>query len=75
MCLSHSPTLPCLPLSQAFAGDTLHVGPGSGGLDHDIPHCLSRAVDESQTAQITQQYVDSCMRTEYSDMEGCIELG
>ncbi|ORY68518.1 uncharacterized protein BCR38DRAFT_133793 [Pseudomassariella vexata] len=54
-----------------FTG-TLHLGPGSDNVDH----CLSRAVDESLTAQCNQGFVDTCnSRTNFHDMASCAELG
>ncbi|KAI8631784.1 Di-copper centre-containing protein [Xylariaceae sp. FL1651] len=58
--------------SGAFAGTTLHVGPGSANQDH----CLSRAVDESQTAQCNSDFTNSCLsRGAYDDFRNCFELG
>ncbi|TPX12366.1 uncharacterized protein E0L32_007013 [Thyridium curvatum] len=56
----------------AFAGLTLHIGPGGGQSDH----CLARALDESQTAQCNREFVDSCnSHDNYADMESCAEMG
>lgn len=56
----------------AFADTTLHIGPGSGQSDH----CLSRAVDESATAQCSKDFENYCMsRTNYPDFESCWEYG
>ncbi|KAI0167700.1 hypothetical protein BJ166DRAFT_239350 [Pestalotiopsis sp. NC0098] len=56
----------------AFANHVCHIGPGTGNTDH----CLSRAVDESLTAQSNQDFVNTCnSRTNYPDMENCAELG
>ncbi|KAI0814263.1 hypothetical protein GGR55DRAFT_501893 [Xylaria sp. FL0064] len=58
--------------SGEFAGDILHVGPGTGNTDH----CLSRAVDESQTAQCNQDFTNSCLSMgTYDDFRDCFELG
>ncbi|KAI0529892.1 hypothetical protein GGR58DRAFT_281174 [Xylaria digitata] len=58
--------------SGAFAGTTLHVGPGSGNTDH----CLSRAVDESQTAQCNKDFTNSCLSMKsYEEFRDCFELG
>ncbi|KAI0148622.1 Di-copper centre-containing protein [Xylariaceae sp. FL1272] len=58
--------------SGAFAGTTLHVGPGTANSDH----CLSRGVDESQTAQASDDYTNSCLsQGDYDDFRGCFELG
>ncbi|KAH6653465.1 hypothetical protein BKA67DRAFT_537140 [Truncatella angustata] len=55
-----------------FANAVAHIGPGSGFQDH----CLSRAVDESLTAQCNKNFVNICnSRDNYSDMENCAELG
>ena len=58
--------------SQAFAGRSLNIGPDN----NNRRHCLSRAVDESQTAQVNQNFVDYCnnMGT-YPEMEACNERG
>ena len=57
---------------QAFAGRSLNVGPA----DTNTRHCLARAVDESQTSQVNQNFVDYCngMGT-YPEMEACSERG
>lgn len=39
----------------AFAGVTMHVGPGGGFSDH----CLSRAVDETLTKEVSQATIDT----------------
>ncbi|KAK8029819.1 Di-copper centre-containing protein [Apiospora rasikravindrae] len=55
-----------------FAGTTLHIGPGG---DHQ-PHCLSRAVDESGTAQVNKDYENACLsRSTYTDFAQCWEKG
>jgi tyrosinase len=57
---------------QAFANTVCHIGPGTGSSDH----CLSRAVDESLTAESNADFVNTCnSRTSYPDMENCAELG
>jgi tyrosinase len=63
---------PVCIVSGAFAGLTCNIGPGSS----NTPHCLSRAVDESLTAQCNSGFVSTCNgRTDYADMESCSELG
>jgi tyrosinase len=63
---------PVCIISGAFAGMTCNIGPGSS----NIPHCLSRAVDESQTGECNAGFVNMCnSRTSYSDMESCSEGG
>ncbi|KAI1292980.1 hypothetical protein F5Y03DRAFT_14985 [Xylaria venustula] len=58
--------------SGEFSGDILHVGPGTGNTDH----CLSRAVDESQTAQCNQDFTNNCLSMgSYDDFRDCFELG
>ncbi|KAI0514703.1 hypothetical protein F5B22DRAFT_228073 [Xylaria bambusicola] len=58
--------------SGEFAGTTLHVGPGTGNSDH----CLSRAVDESQTAQCNNDFTNSCLAMgSYDEFRDCFELG
>lgn len=55
-----------------FAGTTLHIGPGSG----NVNHCLARSVDESLTAQCNSGFVNTCnSRTSYADMASCAEGG
>lgn len=49
-----------------------HIGPGTGFEDH----CLSRAVNETLTAQCNEDFVNTCnARPNYRDMENCAELG
>jgi tyrosinase len=63
---------PVCIVSGAFAGLTCHIGPGSG----NTPHCLSRAVDESLTAQCNSGFVNTCnSRGDYASMESCLEGG
>ncbi|KAI1757511.1 hypothetical protein F4782DRAFT_546646 [Xylaria castorea] len=58
--------------SGEFSGTTLHVGPGN----NNDNHCLSRAVDESQTAQCNQDFTNSCLAmTTYEEFRDCFELG
>ncbi|KAI0401901.1 Di-copper centre-containing protein [Xylaria palmicola] len=58
--------------SGEFGGTTLHVGPGNNNENH----CLSRAVDESQTAQCNQDFTNSCLAMKtYDDFRDCFELG
>ncbi|KAK8116733.1 Di-copper centre-containing protein [Apiospora kogelbergensis] len=55
-----------------FAGTTLHIGPGTGS----EPHCLSRAVDEKMTAEVTKEYEDICLsRSTFTDFARCWEQG
>ncbi|KAK8078928.1 Di-copper centre-containing protein [Apiospora phragmitis] len=55
-----------------FAGTTLHIGPGAGS----EPHCLSRAVDESMTAEVSKDYENTCLsRSTYTDFARCWEQG
>ncbi|EON97069.1 putative tyrosinase protein [Phaeoacremonium minimum UCRPA7] len=56
----------------AFGGLTLHIGPGGAFTDH----CLSRALDESLTAQSNSDFVSNCnSHSNYSEMESCAEMG
>ncbi|KAI1738260.1 Di-copper centre-containing protein [Xylaria scruposa] len=58
--------------SGEFAGTTLHVGPGNANENH----CLSRAVDESQTAQCNQDFTNTCLSMNtYEEFRDCFELG
>ncbi|KAI0458284.1 Di-copper centre-containing protein [Xylaria acuta] len=58
--------------SGEFAGTTLHVGPGNNNENH----CLSRAVDESQTAQCNKDFTNSCLSMKtYEEFRDCFELG
>ncbi|KAI1427744.1 hypothetical protein F5Y12DRAFT_150690 [Xylaria sp. FL1777] len=58
--------------SGEFAGTTLHVGPGTGNTDH----CISRALDESQTAQCNKDFTNSCLSmATYDEFRDCFELG
>jgi len=55
-----------------FAGLTCNIGPGTA----TTPHCLSRGVTESNTAQCSSSYISYCLqRTDYSDWESCMEYG
>jgi len=55
-----------------FGGIQLNLGPGSGRQRH----CLSRAIDESQTAQCNQNFVNYCNSfNNYNDMAACTEQG
>lgn len=55
-----------------FAGTTLHIGPGTGS----EPHCLSRAVDEKMTAEVTKEYEDICLSwSTFTDFARCWEQG
>ncbi|KAK9773473.1 hypothetical protein SCAR479_09805 [Seiridium cardinale] len=56
-----------------FAGLISNIGPGESTT---TPHCLSRAVDESDTAQCSTDYINYCNeRTSYADYESCLEYG
>ncbi|GAP90699.1 putative tyrosinase protein [Rosellinia necatrix] len=58
--------------SGEFAGTTLHVGPGNNNENH----CLSRAVDESQTAQCNKDFTNACLAMKtYDEFRDCFELG
>jgi tyrosinase len=58
--------------SGAFAGLTCNIGPGTS----NTPHCLTRAVDESLTAQCNSGFINTCnSRSSYADMESCSEGG
>ncbi|KAI0475366.1 Di-copper centre-containing protein [Xylariaceae sp. FL0804] len=58
--------------SGTFGNLTLHIGPGDGFTDH----CLSRAVNESLTAEVNSGFVSDCNSdTDYDTMRGCQELG
>ncbi|EEH10777.1 conserved hypothetical protein [Histoplasma capsulatum G186AR] len=55
-----------------FAGITCNIGPGLS----NRPHCLSRAVNEAQTAQCNNDFVIACnQRTNYAAMHSCAETG
>lgn len=55
-----------------FANLTCHIGPGQ---DNE-PHCLSRAVNETLTAQASESFVEYCAaRTEFGDFSSCAETG
>lgn len=59
-------------VSGEFAGTTLHVGPGN----NNVNHCLSRAVDETQTAQCNKDFTNSCLAmTTFDEFRDCFELG
>ncbi|KAI0196438.1 Di-copper centre-containing protein [Astrocystis sublimbata] len=59
-------------VSGEFSGTTLHVGPGQNNENH----CLSRAVDESQTAQCNKDFTNSCLSMKsYEEFRDCFELG
>lgn len=59
--------------SGTFAGIQLSVGPGTRT---NNPHCLSRAVDESLTAQCNQNFVNYCSSFgTYGQMAPCAEQG
>lgn len=55
-----------------FANLTCNIGPGS----QNIPHCLSRAGNETLTVQASEAYVDYCaVRTEFASFSSCAETG
>ena len=59
-------------LHQAFGNITLHIGPGDSFTDH----CLSRAVNETLTAQCNTDFVNYCNEnSDYADLEPCVEMG
>lgn len=56
-----------LTILQVFSNLTIHIGG---------ERCLSRAVDETATAQCSTDFVNSCnSNNQYSDMEHCSEFG
>ncbi|PBP24581.1 hypothetical protein BUE80_DR004392 [Diplocarpon rosae] len=58
--------------SGAFGAITLNIGPGNA----NTPHCLTRSLDESQTAQCNAEYVDVCsQRTNYAEFGSCLYGG
>ncbi|EKD14960.1 uncharacterized protein L3040_003842 [Drepanopeziza brunnea f. sp. 'multigermtubi'] len=58
--------------SGAFGGITLNVGPGQS----NRAHCLTRALNEQLTAQVSKAYVDLCnSRATYVEMASCAEGG
>ncbi|KAH6657404.1 hypothetical protein BKA67DRAFT_655677 [Truncatella angustata] len=55
-----------------FAGLIANIGPGSTS----SPHCLSRQLTESNTAQCSTDFINYCnQRTSYADYESCLEYG
>lgn len=55
-----------------FANMTCNIGPGSS----NIPHCVSRAVNESLTAQANTDFVEYCEeRTDFGSFSNCAEGG
>jgi len=57
---------------QPLAGITLSVGPGSS----ETKHCISRAVDESLSAQDNSGYTDTCQGySAFEDFSSCLETG
>lgn len=58
--------------SGVFANMVAHIGPGNS----NIPHCLSRSWESSQTQNCNTNFVNTCnSRTSYADMESCSEDG
>lgn len=55
-----------------FANLTCNIGPGAD----NIPHCLSRAGNETLTEQASAEFVAYCaQRTEFGQFSGCAETG
>lgn len=55
-----------------FANLTCNIGPGTS----NIPHCLSRAVNETMTLQSSQAFIDYCeKRTDFGAFADCAEAG
>lgn len=56
-----------------FANLTCNIGPGSDS----TPHCLSRAGDESMTAEASQEFVEYCavQYTVFGEFSRCAETG
>ncbi|KAI1505162.1 hypothetical protein F5X99DRAFT_416239 [Biscogniauxia marginata] len=55
-----------------FGGIRLHIGPGQSFTER----CLSRGVNETQTAAVTTNFVNDCnARSTYNEMRACQELG
>jgi tyrosinase len=62
----------CMVSTGVFKGTTCHIGPGSSNTNH----CLSRALDESLTAQCNKGYENTCYGSgRYRDFETCVEYG
>jgi hypothetical protein len=63
---------PTCVTTGVFANLVANIGPGS----NNIPHCLSRSWDPSQTANCNSDFVITCnSRGFYADMESCSEDG
>ncbi|KAH8648474.1 hypothetical protein BX600DRAFT_389090 [Xylariales sp. PMI_506] len=63
---------PVCIVSGEFSGLTCEIGPGTA----DTAHCLSRGVDESDTAECSADYIAYCNTiTDYASFEQCIEYG
>lgn len=57
---------------QVFANTELHIGPGTSNTNH----CLSRGCNEKLSAQITQNFVNTCNSyTDFEDMNNCQFFG
>ncbi|KAF3760963.1 Di-copper centre-containing protein [Cryphonectria parasitica EP155] len=55
-----------------FAHLTCHIGPGT----NNVQHCLSRALNETDTAQSSTAYVDYCAGFDYfGTFSSCAEMG
>jgi len=58
--------------SGYFGGITLHIGPGP----NNVPHCLTRAVNEQLTGQCNSGYVAQCgQRGTYAEWDSCFQGG
>ncbi|KAG9239982.1 hypothetical protein BJ878DRAFT_546739 [Calycina marina] len=69
----HLPTVPNCIVSGAFSGLVCNIGPGTSTT---TPHCLTRTLDESLTAQCNAGYVNLCnSQTDYASFESCFEGG
>lgn len=63
---------PTCVTTGVFGSMIAHIGPGTS----NIPHCLSRSWDTSETANCNTNFVNTCnSRASYTDMESCSEDG